>query len=475
MRAAALKCCADKCNIVESISMSLRNQMLLNILLITVVTLSVVVGWAATTTRSAIDQEIRSTEARVAYNLERLYMVRSIVPGSSLPTRTSIEMLPVMAPGTCIEFSGPALPQRRVCSGWSVFGKVAPEWFRNMLSTVFSPIQPRKRQLTVHSGGTYTVETSFDHVAAATRVWGQLGLAINLAVGLTLMMLFLTALSIFHALRPVDGIVRGLNRLADGDYATKLPAVRTQELDRISAAVNELAVQLHTASSERALLTRKLVEVQDAERKTLARELHDEFGQSLTAAGALAASIAKSAGSETSEVSADARTIGRIVQDMMLTLRNALVRLRPPDLDEVGLEDSVRSMLSNWNETLRGKTNVSLSVLGYNRTSVPPDVALGIYRIVQECVTNATRHGSPSRIAVELAHRENRGNRLWKVTVDDDGGGPAATADQNEGYGLLGIRERVTTFGGKLSIKSTSKGMRVEATIPALANGIQDS
>ncbi len=160
---------------------------------------------------------------------------------------------------------------------------------------------------------------------------------------------------------------------------------------------------------------RKLLEVQDDERRQLARELHDEFGQSLTAAGAVAASIEVAAGSRTDIVD-DARAIGRITRQMMETLRGAFARLRPPDFDELGLEASLRTMLGGWNASLGRRTRFTLKANG-NFADVSADAAIGIYRIAQECVTNAARHGRPSEVRVELSRESGGPDARVRLTV----------------------------------------------------------
>jgi signal transduction histidine kinase len=231
--------------------------------------------------------------------------------------------------------------------------------------------------------------------------------------------------------------------------------------------VNDLAQRLHQAAEERALLMRKLVQVQDDERRGLARELHDEFGQSLTAAGALAASIELAAGKQRADIAKDANAIAQITREMMLTLRSALAKLRPPDLDELGLEASVRTMVNNWNRNLKGKTSVTLNVCGRRFSEAAPDVALSVYRIVQECLTNATRHGSPRHVNVGLISSGDTARDSLRVIVNDDGGGQGHDAENTTGYGLLGIRERVKLLGGEMTIMTDGRGMRVEAVIPA--------
>ena len=340
----------------------------------------------------------------------------------------------------------------------------------------------------VHNGTPGRVVAAADRVAVTARAWHQMRVVAGMAAAMAAGMAVLAALVLGHALAPLGTIAGGLRRLEHGDYAGRLPAFRTREFGRISDAVNDLASRLARTTAERAALTRRLFQVQEEERRALARDLHDEFGQCLTAAGALAASIQVGAPAERADLAEDARAIGRITAQMMATLKGALARLRPPDLDEVGLAASLRAMVGGWNlggGTLAGGTLAGGTLAGgmlaggpsgAGRTTfdldvaddlgaVPPQAALSVYRIAQECLTNAVRHGRPSRVSVSVA----RGEGGVALTVDDDGGGDPARVVTAAGFGLLGIRERIEALGGALTIGPAAGGVRVSALIPVAA------
>jgi signal transduction histidine kinase len=96
---------------------------------------------------------------------------------------------------------------------------------------------------------------------------------------------------------------------------------------------------------------------------------------------------------------------------------------------------------------------------------MPRATAQNIYRIAQECLTNAARHGRPQDVRL----RVERGDRAVALSVEDDGGGSPAKLNQASGYGLLGIRERIDALGGSLSIDAAPRGLRVAAVIPLAA------
>ena len=202
---------------------------------------------------------------------------------------------------------------------------------------------------------------------------------------------------------------------------------------------------------------RKLIEVEDVERRQLARDLHDEFGQTLAATAALAASMRYAAAGDRPDIERDATDVGANIRSMMDCLRGAFARLRPPDLEEVGLAASLRTMLNGW-ETQRG----ARLTLDYDldEGGMTDAVALDLYRIVQECVTNAMRHGAPKHVRVILRQIEDD----ITLTVEDDGGGKLV--GERRGHGILGITERTAAMGGRLNMQQKVDGVRVDVTVP---------
>src|SRR5262249_30075225 len=155
------------------------------------------------------------------------------------------------------------------------------------------------------------------------------------------------------------------------------------ELSAISDVFNTLAERLEVTLAERNALTRKLIEVQDEERRHLARELHDEFGQSLAAIAAQAASAAHTAEREYPALLGACTGISRTTARMMETLRGALARLRPPDVAEFGLALSLENLVASWNGFEKDRTRFDIAVIG-PVDDLRPDVCANLYRIAQE-------------------------------------------------------------------------------------------
>jgi signal transduction histidine kinase len=154
---------------------------------------------------------------------------------------------------------------------------------------------------------------------------------------------------------------------------------------------------------------------------------------------------------------------------MMDTLRGALFRLRPPDIDELGLATSLEGLVAGWNRRQSGQTRFEIRLSG-RVDGLPAALGADLYRIAQEALTNAAKHANATHILLQLMLQEapdNDGTAAIELTVDDDGrsGDPAAKS----GMGLLGMRERVTALGGQLSFEAGTEGARLRVRIPVAA------
>jgi signal transduction histidine kinase len=322
------------------------------------------------------------------------------------------------------------------------------------------------RPLSARQADAGSIFATADPEAAVRQAWVRVSTIADFAAAMALAIFVFAALAIAHTLAPTAAIVGGLRRLALGDYRRRLPPFRAREFALIGRAVNDLADRLGRVTAERIALTRRLIEVRDDERKQMARELHDEFGQCLTATVALAGAIEAGARGRP-DLAEDARAIVGVARRMMTSLRGALAQLRNPIAEELGLEASLVQLVAGWNALDGPRAAVRLDV-GADLAGVPDDIASNVYRIAQECLTNAIRHGAPSEVRLCVGRIAERAGAI-ALTVEDDGGGDAARVVAAAGRGITGMRERVEAFGGDFTICRAARGVRVAATIPLAA------
>jgi signal transduction histidine kinase len=143
--------------------------------------------------------------------------------------------------------------------------------------------------------------------------------------------------------------------------------------------------------------------------------------------------------------------------------------LRPPDVDELGLAASLEGLVAGWNGRSRGRTGFEIRLSG-GFDDLPARLGAGIYRIAQEALTNAAKHAGATRVVLHLIKREAPGGRGMaevELAVEDDGRAGDAEPTVRPGMGLLGMRERVMTLGGRLSFDSGRKtGSVLRVVIP---------
>ncbi|WP_020179364.1 histidine kinase [Methylopila sp. M107] len=433
-------------------------------------------AWVMVDVNRSIHTELTASAVRVqreAVSLAWREMTfrGAIGPGAefAFPDWRSSDTLRVISPGYCVSVAWAKGQPNRLC-GIRNGGAEPPSWFVALNEAMFGPIEPVSRTITFYMQTAGHVRAETDEGAAARQAWRQVSVVVSVAAAMAAAIGLLATLVIGHALMPAERIVRALKRLERGDHSVRLPSFRAQEFAHIARAFNQLTERLAETTAERAALTRRLFQVQEEERRALARDLHDEFGQCLTAAAAMSGAVAAAIERDHPEVAEEAREIVGITERMMATLRGALARLRPPDLDDVGLERSLDHLVATWNARLTGVGSAKgpapvyrLDIVG-SLAAAPAQAALSIYRIVQECLTNATRHGRPSEVRVRIDARSGR--PAVEVTVEDDGGGDPGRLVTSAGHGLLGIRERIAALGGSFSAGPAPRGVRISALIP---------
>ncbi len=221
------------------------------------------------------------------------------------------------------------------------------------------------------------------------------------------------------------------------------------------------AVSVHTATSVAEDRLRHSIEASEQERGRWARELHDETLQGLGGLQMLLSSALR--GADPERLRAAVRDAVQQIGIEIANLRSLIVELRPPALDEIGLVPAIETLAQRvaTSEGLTVETNIALSLEDAERFA--PEVESTVYRLVQEALTNVGKHAGASRLEIELLPQDDS----VVVTVQDDGRGFDPGAPAGGGFGLVGMRERITLVGGTVEIDSgEGKGTVVRAVIP---------
>jgi signal transduction histidine kinase len=210
--------------------------------------------------------------------------------------------------------------------------------------------------------------------------------------------------------------------------------------------------QLRRALDDNRFLVGRVIEVQEEERRRLARELHDELGQTLNAIRLDALSMHDDAARR---IATNADRVYRAAGDLV---RN----LRPPALDELGLAPALEACVARWRES-SPRPAVQLSV-GGRIDDLGEMLNITLYRIVQEALTNCVRHADAANLAIDLTRAPEGGNVYLEIRDDGAGFDTGATA---MGGGLAGMRERVALLDGQFELLSApGRGVTIRVEFP---------
>jgi two-component system sensor histidine kinase UhpB len=335
-----------------------------------------------------------------------------------------------------------------------------PAWFIHAMDVVSQEMPPTKRSVFLQGHFVGEVVVTPDPYFEILEIWTETKTMLWVLCLFFAIVNVLIYFSVGFALKPIDKIMDGLTDIESGNLSTRLPKFSLPDLSQISEKFNVMAEALETSTTKNHHLTQQIILLQEAERKHLARELHDEFGQHLTAIHVDASAIEQANNFDSVKESASA--ISSVVKQMMEMLHNMLHRLRPVELEELGLEAALSELLNRWQKR---NTSVHCQINCQNDFSQINDTVLvAIYRIVQECLTNVSRHANATWVKVQVI---NEGKRI-RVDIIDDGVG----FDMNalvEGFGLAGIKERVEGLDGQFQIKTAqNEGVAIHIKLPVI-------
>jgi len=347
---------------------------------------------------------------------------------------------------------------------------IAPHWFAWLVLATSPPMQPAIRTVSFNGAPLGRLVIAADPTYEMDEIWTTSSGLLELLLVFFVLVNGLVWWAVSRAMRPVERILGGLGEIRRGNLAVRLPYFGLPEMSRISIGFNHMADALELSVAENKSLTRRLLQMQESERSSLARELHDEIGQCVSAIHADAAAIRNSGGQAVRESAEAIVAITGRIKDMV---RSMLQRLRPPVLEELGLATALRELVAAFQQR-NPQVICSLGTSG-ELASLDPEFAVAVYRVIQECLTNIMVHAGAHHVAIEVVHTSDTqaigpgvpGPPVMSLTVTDDGVGFVSTAE-HRGFGLTGIRERVKVLGGNCRIDSNpGHGTRVSVDVPA--------
>jgi len=333
-----------------------------------------------------------------------------------------------------------------------------PAWFAKLVAPKTETVERKIRY------GTLVVSSSAaGSIREAWSGFSQL-MWVGLAFFVLLNVMVYALLS--HSLRPVKSILKSINRMEKGDLSTRLPTFKLPEFERIGHSLNRMAESL---AAERQLeenrqLTQLIQSHIEDERRSLARELHDELGQYVTAIKTFAVAIANKTKEKSPDISNNAQVIVSAANQIYDGMHNIVRKLRPGALDNLGLSETLRDAVNYW-QNLHPEMTINLSLEGH-LDKLGETLNINIYRIVQEAINNALKHAQANIIDIKLAVLADTRNIV--LTIKDNGVGMnIESVDQTQHFGLLGMRERVQGFHGTFNLVSEpNQGTTLYINIP---------
>jgi signal transduction histidine kinase len=287
----------------------------------------------------------------------------------------------------------------------------------------------------------------------------------------------------YYIFRSLSGglgtLLEGTRRVTQGDLSLSVPVSGRDEFGEVARAFNTMVDSLRTSQEENLRLTQeslhmreehiqalrdslgKVVRAQEEERKRVARELHDEAGQALTALQlGLARLERESSSKHTKKQAASLRSLS---VDTMEAIRNLALDLRPSALDELGLIPALQDYVRDFSRRAGIPMEIEATPA---EARLPPEVEVALFRVIQEGLTNIAKHSRAGHAWVSLQVKR----QAVEATVRDDGIGfdvDKVMHASGRSLGLFGMRERVELMGGNFTVESwPGKGTRLHLVVP---------
>jgi two-component system sensor histidine kinase UhpB len=334
-----------------------------------------------------------------------------------------------------------------------------PDWFLNLLGV-------SSTSSLISIGPTFATETislQTDPHNEVSEVWTEFRDAMVIVVVFCILCFALIHWTAGRSLRPLETLSAGFRTIGTGDYAARVNVGGPPEIEDLARAFNLMAERLGALEERNERLHSQLLTIQEEERADLARDLHDDVGPFLFAVNVDVASIARLAEERgDTEILERGRSIREAVSHMQKHVKAILGRLRPTGVTDIGLAQAVENLGVFWRRR-HPEILIQFDVGG-------PDVSFGdvadatLYRLIQESLTNAIRHGRPRTVTVRI-QTDDSGDVLLQIS--DDGVGLNETGNRS-GLGLAGMQERINALGGSLSVRNhvDGHGTSVTARLP---------
>ena len=416
-------------------------------------------------TRESVREEIEAANRVAAQLLGRLASVYSSIGGPDLVLEFLQRMGRIRANEVYLYGPNGEALYRSPPATYKA-GREAPAWFSRLLA-------PDSLRETFELKGGVKLVVEAQPSRAVLDAWDDI---VRIAAIGAIMLVVVNGVAFWmvaYVFKPIPVIAAGLERLERGDLAYRLPPlpgseanVIGQSFNRMAQAVQDKVQAERQARDAEARLEerREMASLADQrveeERRLIAHELHDEFGQSVTAIRSLALAIAAQGGVRDPATGEAARLISDEAARLYDAMHSLIPRLAPLSLDSLGLAASIENLVGDWQ---RRNPSIAIDLRHRLPPDLGPSVTLAIYRVIQEGLVNSLRHAQPSRIEIAVEGDA----QCVHLSVTDDGIGLPADWSRPGHFGLRGLTDRVAQLGGTLSVcNRPERGVQLSADIP---------
>lgn len=445
--------------------MKLRTRLNLVVAGLTAVFVAVLLLQEVQNTRSSVREEIEAANVVASQLLQRLAVIYSHTGGTQVVLEFLAQLGHIRAndiilrtPAGEILYASPPATYKA--------GREAPAWFTHLIT-------PHTARHTFPLPGGAQLVIQAQPSRSIVDAWDGIKQLLAIAIIMLVLVNGLAFWSVERVLAPFPMIASGLQRIQRGELTYRLPPLPGTEASAIGIAFNRMAQAVEdnvqaerkardaeTRLEERREMSLLIEQRVEEERRLIAHELHDEFGQSVTAIRSLATAIATQ--STEPPMKDAARLISEEAARLYDAMHGLIPRLMPVSLDTLGLAETLENLVRDWQ---RRYPAVQLSLHHKLPSDLGPSVTLAAYRVVQEGLINALRHAQAANIEIKLDTQANDQQML--VMVADDGVGLPASWSRPGHFGLRGLTERVEHLGGRLTLHNREPhGLCLRAEIP---------
>lgn len=436
--------------------MSLRYQINLGILTTLLIVLLLAGGAIVLQAREAVQGEVQAS-INLAVQLLKLGINKSdhdsLVNERNLQSIVHLKQTRhlniglMLKSGKRLQLTGKPQPVKHEAPSWFVWA-IAPPYRQNTFPVLTRDKKPINIIITADA------RDEINEAWQEARLFLGIILLLNLGLVITVNLLFK------QVLNAVATILQRLKEIEGENYQTRLPHFKASEFEQIAIAINHLTASLEKSRQENAALTQHSLDIQETERQHLAQELHDELGQSLTAIKVMAVASKQDGSDRQAEIY---QSIVSVCDHLFSVVRSMMKNLHPLMLKELGLTAALEDLVHHW-QVRMSHCDINIDC-DRNIDRLDSKVAIQIFRIIQEGITNTMRHAKARRMTIAISICDLPENCI-KIVISDDGIG-CESESLKQGFGLLGIQTRVGSLNGRLQvITAKGSGMILEIKIP---------